>query len=201
MRYASFAWIIGLAAGLPVSAAADPLPQEPFSFVNESVLPARLSGAGNSSVPTPDPGPGRPFRSEAYVPVAAYSPLNGFYASLIGIGAGGLTGAFIGGANADRCKDRESGNEYGSLCGLHLLFGMGIGAGVGYSLAVPVGGHFRQGLLTRKFAINMAAITVLTGVLAYTDWRLYESYDEASYRISIPLSVVAPHLAAYLIGR
>jgi hypothetical protein len=37
--------------------------------------------------------------------------------------------------------------------------------------------------------------------LAYTDWRLYESYDEASYRISIPLSVVAPHLAAYLIGR
>lgn len=175
-------------------AAAEPSPAAGFSFLAESKLPVSVSGPASSSAS----GPGK---SRGTDPLPAYSPLHGIYGSLIGTVLGGVVGALAAAPSVNSCKDGETGSETGSFCGLYGVFGVGIGAGIGYSLGVPVGGHFSQGLVTRRFAINLAAITVLTGVLAYTDWTLMEAYGSPSYRITIPLSMAAPHLAAYLIGR
>jgi hypothetical protein len=192
-----------LAAGNPVFAAEDPVAQARFSFLAESNHQITASSPDLTSVPAPVPGFSLLAEPGTSAPVAAYSPLHGVYGSLIGIGVGGLVGILVAAPMVNDCKDGESDRdeESGSLCGLFGVFGMGIGAGIGYSLGVPVGGHFSQGLLTRKFAINMAAAALLTGVLAYTDWQAYDAYNQASFKFTIPLSVAAPHLASYLIGR
>lgn len=198
-----FVLITCLAMGYPVSITADPVPHAHFSFLYESRIRTEASGPAPAFAPGPAHGKSVQAAPATSAPVPAYSPLHGVFGSLIGTVVGGFAGGIAAAPRVKECSDRETGRDEdsGSLCGLNAVFGVGIGAGIGYSLGVPMGGHFGRGMLTRKFAINLAAITVLTGVLAYTDWRLLEAYGNASYSVTIPLSLVAPHLAAYLIGR
>ena len=203
MRCRLFVLAVYLAAGYPASVAAGPVQQAHFSLLDESKIRTAASGPDLASDPGPAPGIGVQAAPGTSTPVPVYSPLHGIYGSLIGMVVGGLAGGLAAAPAVEECTDGESGRDEdsGSLCGLYAVFGAGVGAGIGYSLGVPVGGHFGRGMLTRKFAINMAAISVLTGVLAYADWRMLEAYGSASFNVTIPLSVVAPHLAAYLIGR
>jgi hypothetical protein len=206
LRFASIA-LFAMAAVF--SAAAEPGDPSRFSFLAESKHPESASRPDISSAPVPFPRLALHAGSGSSAPVPAYSPLHGVYGSMIGLGMGMFVGVAVMAPSMSACKERsnsgssdpDSDSGYGSLCSLGGLLGMAIGGPIGYSLGVPVGGHISQGLLTRKFAINIAAITVLTGVLAYTDWRLFEAYGDPSCKVTIPLSVVAPHLAAYLIGR
>jgi len=129
-----------------------------------------------------------------------YSAKNAFIGSVVGLGVGSVIGGLAAGPSTESCKD-EANQEYVGFCSLGILYGMGIGAGLGYSLAIPVGGHFSGGLWDKRFAANLASIIALTGILAYADYKLYEDYNEKSLKITIPISLIAPHVASYLIGR
>ena len=132
-------------------------------------------------------------------PPRNYSVLGGVVGSLAGLGIGGILGGVALSSKADDCSE-NSNPEGGDLCGLFVLAGMGAGAGIGYSLGVPVGGHFKAGLFTREFAINFAAMAVLTGMLAFSDYKMYQWQDEKSLNITIPLSLVIPQVSSYWLG-
>lgn len=139
-------------------------------------------------------------RVTAEPPPPDYSILGGVLGSLGGLTAGGIVGIVAAAPAVNRCQEGSDSDTKG-LCVSTGLVGMGIGASLGYSLGIPIGGHMKGGLWNRKFALNLAAMTAVTGALALVDYGLYAAYDEKSFRVSIPLSLVVPHVAAYFIGR